>query len=182
MSERDPLNSPAVNELAVVTGTLNLLCEWLARYFDGNDHAVGGNDPVLFPKPELLFQLAPVTQPSDAGALADTLALSLVWNDPTRRWTAWETVDNTRQEVVQSNPSFNFWVRATGTNAGARAKLTADRLRAVLDNSAETRVLGQKGILRVRAREPRVIQSGDYALYHVLATVQLRYFKLSQLP
>ena len=177
-----PLAKPAVNELAVCGSTLDLFCEFLTRYFDGQPLAVGANAPVAFPKAELLFQQAPVTQPSDkaAGQSLDTLAVTLVWNDPTRRWKAFENIGGQRQEVVQAQVSFNFWVRATGTNARAQGKLAADRLHGLLDNAGETRALGQKGVLRVRAAEPRVVANGDFVLYLVTVAAQLRYAVRSQ--
>jgi hypothetical protein len=176
------LTKPEVSELAVVGGTLDLFCEFLTGYFDGEEHAVGANEPVVFPEAELLFQQSPVTQPSDkaAGAGLDTLAITMVWNDPTRKWRAFENVGGARQEIVQAQASFNFWVRATGQNARAQGKLAADRLNALLNNSGETRALGQKGILRVRAGEPRNVASGDFTLYLVTATAQLRYAVYSQ--
>lgn len=176
------LTKPAVSELAVCGSTLDLFCEFLTGYFDGAAHAVGANVPVIFPKAELLFQQAPITQPSDKapGAVRDTLAITLVWNDPVKKWRAWETVDNERQEIMQAAASFNFWIRATGTNAKAQGKLAADRLAALLDNSGATRALGQQGILRVRAGEPRAVASGEFTLYLLTATAQLRYAIKSQ--
>jgi hypothetical protein len=171
------LTKPEVSELAVVTTALDLWCEFLGGYFDGAAHAVGANDPVDFPKAELLFQQAPVTQPSElpANASLDTLSVALVWNEPTKKWIAWETVAGQRQQVAQTLVTVNFWVRAAGSQARARGKLAADRLHGLLNNSGETRALGQKGILRVRAGEPRAVASGDFTLYLVVAAMQLRY-------
>lgn len=175
-----PLQKPAVNELAVVTSTLDLWCEFLGLYFNGQPHAVGANDPVIFPKAELLFQQSPITQPSEKTNNLDTLSIGLVWNDPTKKWVAWETVDNVTQQIAQSLVSINFWVRAAGSQAKAQGKLAADRLHGLFNNAAETRLLGRKGILRVSAMEPRIVSSDVFTLYLVIARMQLRYPILSQ--
>lgn len=176
-----PLSKPAVNELAVVGATLDLWAEFLGQYFDGGNHVVGANTAVKFPKPELLFQQAPITQPSEKDAdKRDTLAIALVWSDAGRKNLAWETYGGVRQQVATSRPVFNFWVRATGSNARAQGKLAADRLHGLLGNCAETRALAQKGIHRVRVTEPTIVESGDYVLYRVIATAQLRYAVKSQ--
>lgn len=180
-----PLTNPAVNELAVVQTTLDLFAEFLGRYFDGAKHDVGGHAQVQFPKPELLFQQSPITQPSDKinaspAQSTDTLAITMVWNDPSRKWIGWETEDGTRQQIVQSAVSFNFWVRAAGTNYRRQGKVTADLLHGLLGNAAEARLLGQKGILRVRPQEPRAVQDDGFSLALVVVRAQLRYPILSQ--
>lgn len=180
------LANPAVSELAVVKSALDLMAEFLGRYFDGTKHDVGGNSQVQFTAPQLLFQQSPIAQASDALAAGapslDTLAITMVWNDPSKKWKAWETVDGVTQEIVQSQVSWNFWVRAAGSNYRAQGKLTADLLYGLLGNSAETRVLGQAGILRVRSAEPRAVQDDDFSLSLVVVRAQLRYPVLSNPP
>lgn len=181
---RAPLTKDAVNEMQVETSTVALVQEFLARYFDGAAHDVGLNAAVAFTRPELLFQQSGVTQPSDKKpAGIDSLAITFAWSEPGRKWMGWENDGgNGRQQVVQSVVNWNFWVRATGgKNARKNAKLTGDRLYALLNNTAETHLLGQKGIRRVRPQEPRAVQDGDYTVRLITCSAQLRYLVRSQI-
>jgi len=173
-----PLTKPPVNEMAVAGATLALVQEFLAGYFDGHRHDVGGNLQVTFPKAQLLFQQSGVTPPAVAGD--NTLAITLVWGEPGRKTAAFENFSNVRQEMVQAEVTWNFWVRATGSNAKAEAQKCADLLHGLLGNTAATHPLTQRGIRRLRPREPRPIQETDYVLQLVTCGALLRYAKRSQ--
>ena len=177
------LTGTAVSELLIETGTMKLLQEWLANFFDGNPHDVGANLAVPFTNPTLYFQQSAIVQPTDTpgGAATDTLAITTVWCDPTKKWKSFEVVDGERQEVVYLKANFNFWIRATGTNAKAQAKTTADLLHALLGNSAAAKPLAQKGVKRLCPQAPRAVQDTDYVLRLVTCGATLRYPILSQI-
>jgi len=184
----EPLTNPSVDANAVETSVMKLCQEFLSRYFDGGQHDVGAVENVQFPQAELHFQQSAVTQPLDAAAQPGPgTSITLVGSEGSRRkWTAWENVSSgltsaaTRQEMVYERVDWNFWIRATGTNARAACKLASDRLFGLLNNKAETHALGAKGISRVRTSAPRAIQEVDYVLRLVTCGATLRYRVLSQ--
>jgi len=193
------LNNGPVDANSLETSVMKLWQEFLARYFDGGQHGVGAVENVQFPKAELHFQQSAVSEP--LGAEVGGVAITLVGSEGSRhKWTSWENVDapsggapdgtggapvlpvlpRTRQEICYERVDWNFWIRATGTNARAACKLASDRLFGLLNNKAETHALGAKGIARVRATAPRAIQEVDYVLRLVTCGATLRYPVLSQ--
>ena len=191
----EPLNNPAVDANSLETSVMKLWQEFLARYFDGGQHDVGAVENVQFPQAELHFQQSAVTQPlqgSGGSGPGSGVAITLVGSEGSRRkWTAWENVAlaggqpnvglaYTRQEMAYERVDWNFWIRASGTNARAACKLASDRLFGLLNNKAETHALGAKGISRVRGGLPRAIQETDYVLRLVTCGATLRYPVLSQ--
>lgn len=186
MPSPTPLNKPSVDANLVETTVMDLWEEFLSRYFDAGAHAIGATAAAVFPKAELNFQQSAASQPLDK-APASGVAITLVWNEGGgRAWRVWEPIPQgepnagQRQEIVFQKVSWNFWVRATGANARRNGKTAADRLFGVLGNSAETRVLAQAGIQRVRPQPPRAVQDGDYSLRLVCVAATLRYPVLSQ--
>jgi hypothetical protein len=185
------LTNPAVDANALETSVMKLWQEFLARYFDGGQHDVGAVANVQFPNVELHFQQSAVTQPLTGGpnlGLAGA-AITQVWSETFKRWTGWENVlvdgslpngPYVRQEMRYERVAWNFWVRASGTNARAACKLAADRLAGLLGNKAATHLLGAKGICRLSATAPRAIQETDYVLRLVTCVGTLRYPVLSQ--
>jgi hypothetical protein len=184
-----PLTKDAVSAMSVQGNTLALIAEWLAQYFDGETHDVGLLAAVKFTKAELKFNQSAVSQPlavPEAGAPG--IAITVVWSEGSSRKKYWETItDGTRspavrdrQEIVFDRVTWNFWVRANGTNARQQCKLTADLLAGLLGNSAETKSLAQKGVHRLRPSDPRVIQDTDYSLQLVTCGATLRFSILSQ--
>jgi hypothetical protein len=187
-----PLTNNAVDANAVEDTVLHLWQEFLGRYFDGETHDVGAVADVRFPLAELHFQQSAVSQPLDKSP-APGLAITMVWSEgDRRRWTAWEgvstpandqTPDNptgTRQEICYERVAWNLWVRATGTNGRMLGKSGSDRLFGLISNRGETHALGQKGICRLKASAPRVIQETNYVLRVVTCAGTLRYPILSQ--
>jgi hypothetical protein len=185
------LQKPSVSAMSVQGNTLALIAEWLAQYFDGETHDVGLLAAVKFTKAELKFQQSAVTQPLDGGggAAATGIAITVVWSEGGSRKKYWETITDgtaesrsagSRQEIVFDRVTWNFWVRANGTNARQQCKLTADLLAGLLGNSAETKSLAQKGVHRLRPSDPRVIQDTDYSLQLVTCGATLRFVIKSQ--
>ncbi|MGA3265480.1 MAG: hypothetical protein ABSE16_01505 [Verrucomicrobiota bacterium] len=182
-----PLTNPAVSAMALEKTTLALMQEFLANYFDGQPHDVGANEDVPFPLVELKFQQSAVTQPLDAGP---GVSITMVWNEGSgnrKFWTPWTPPATggtpgppELQETAFTRVSWNFWVRANGTNAKANARAAADALSGLLGNVGETRALAQKGIHRVRSNAPRAVADSAYSLRLVTATAMLRYPILSQ--
>jgi len=185
-----PLTNPAVNANAVESSVMKLMQEFLARYFDGGVHAVGATPAVPFPAAELLFQQSAATQPLGAAgqsgegrAQSGGLAITLVTSEGARRkYTAWENVGGTRQEICYEPVAWNCWVRANGTNARALCKTGSDGLFGLLCNKGETHALGAKGISRLKVHAPRAIQESDYVLRMVALSAVLRFPILSQTP
>lgn len=176
-----PLTKPPVDANALETTVLNLWCEFLTRYFDGQPHAIGATPEVEFPKVELQFQQSAVSQPLDQSP-ASGVAITMVWSEgDRRRWTSWWPSARTMQEICYERVAWNFWVRASGSNGRANGKLASDRLFGLLGNHAETHALGQKGICRLKAAAPRAIQDTDYVLRLVTVAATLRYPILSQI-
>ena len=180
----NPLTNPAVDANALETSVMKLWQEFLARYFDGGQHDVGAVVNVPFPQVELHFQQSAVSQPLGACGAANA-AITLVWSESMRKWTAWESVPDgptswQRQEICYERVAWNFWVRASGTNARVACKLAADRLAGLLSNRGETHALGAKGVSRLKPSAPRAIQETDYVLRLVTCVGTLRYPILSQ--
>ena len=180
-----PLTNPAVNANALESSAMKLMQEFLARYFDGGVHAVGATPAVPFPAAELLFQQSAVTQPlqgsGGSGPGSGGLAITLVTSEGGRRkYTGWENVGGTRQEICYEAAAWNFWVRANGANGRTLCKSGSDGLYGLLGNKAETHALGARGICRIKVHAPRVIQESDYVLRLVSLGVTLRYPILSQ--
>jgi len=188
----NPLENGPVDANALETSVMKLWQEFLARYFDGGQHNVGAVANVQFPQVELHFQQSAVTQPlaeSNLGLEPNlgvaTAAITLVWSESMRKWTAWESLPDgpsswQRQEMCYERVAWNFWVRASGMNARAACKLAADRLAGLLGNKAETHALGAKGVSRLKPSAPRAIQETDYVLRLVTCVGTLRYPVLSQ--
>lgn len=178
------LTSPAVNEMGVESSFMTCLHEFLAAYFNGQAHTIGAQaEAVVFPVVELKFQQSAVAQPLGSKPAAPATpgsAITAVWNEDSRRHLHWEQVNGQRQQMVTEHVSWNFWVRATGTNARDHAMRVGDLLRALLGNAAETRALGACGILHVRPGASRAVADADYVVRLMTCTATLRYPVLSQ--
>lgn len=165
-----PLTKPAVSELNLEGSHLDLWHEWLSLWFDGQNHVVGANSAVKFPAAVLRYQQHDLPKPleglTSAGKSPDGVAISVVWiGGPSIRYT-WDTVGGLRQRMAFARTGWMFWVRAEVTEKGeGNAKLkcrdTADRLFAVLENSAATRDLAGKGIHRLRPTPPSIVSEGS---------------------
>ena len=174
------LTKPSVDANALEASVMALWQEFLAGHFDGQPHAIGATNGVVFPLAELAFQQSALAQPLDT-IPAPGLAITVVWSETLRkRSSRWENIGGARQEIAQEPTAFNFWVRATGPNARRDGKTVADLLYGLLNNSYETRVLAQKGMQCVGALTPRAIQDSDYCLRLLTVTARLRYPILSQ--
>jgi len=162
--------------------------EFLKRYFNAADHTVGG-EVLAFPAAEIRMQGRPTSQPHDG------VSIMVTWAMPSYMRRCWETVEDETQEMIHARMTFMFWIRAAGafadgTNARYRAQQTADRLYAVMCNSAETRDLSARGIQRIRTRIPQLVANGpqapgasdakDYEMRLMMVAATLRYAVLSQ--
>jgi hypothetical protein len=181
------LNSAAVSELKIESSVLELFNEFLKGFFDGGSHAVGGNASVLFPQAELRFQQASHTEPLNG------VGISMAWVTGSLPKYHWETVNGTRQQMALMRPRWMFFIRAqlaeSGSgNAKAAAQNAAQLLFALLENSAATKPLAQRGIHRLRPSSPQLISEGPgaipgdpaFAMRMVGCSALLRYAVLSQ--
>lgn len=188
------LEAPAIRELSLESDTWTALAEWLAKYFDGGLHDVGGNAQVKFPKAVLRFGQSILPQPLNPARLVEgressdeqaKAAITAVWGSPIGTAKHWQTVDGQTQQVAERKVRWNFWVRcemqdAQEANARKVCRQTAERLSGLLGNAAATRELGQCGIHRVRPGEPEPVAETGFILMLVTCRATLRYAVLSQ--
>jgi hypothetical protein len=181
------LSSPAITELDVESSVYAVFAEWLADYFDGQPHDVGGNAAVPFPRALIQFGQAPMKQPlnpaaqgSKPKAQSPQAGIAMVWGAPVSTSRKWETVGGAAQLMIYKKVRWNFWVRAEmqASDTGSARKLcrqAAELLNALLMNPATTRDLGQCGIHHLRPGEPEPIADTGYILMLVGCRAQLRY-------
>lgn len=165
------LNSKAVDGLDAEGSALALWQEYLAGYFDGGTHLVGRMS-VVFPKATLRFQEASLPQPLKG------LGISVVWVTQVRTERRWEVLTApdlallpagtpADQERVQAHCSFLFLVRAltagSNDNAQQQVQAAAGKLFGLLQNTAATEPLSEKGISKIRPTPARMAFPGDGA-------------------
>ena len=174
------LTANAITELDVEGAVHTIFAEWLAKYFDGQPHIVGGKKPVSFPTALLQFEQCSITQPQNPGTPAPQASIIMVWGTPISTDKRRETVGGKPQQMIYKNVRWNFWVRAqmqSADSANARkvAHLASKRLNAILKNPATNCELGQKGIHHPCPREPELVAESAYTLMLVTCQAQLRY-------
>lgn len=181
------LNSPKISETAIESSTLALLNEWLGTFFDGGRHAVGYAPAVNFPTADVRFQEGAHPQPLNG------IGLRVTWVRGGKATLRWETVGGVRQHMATQPATWMFWVRADAAkreDAQRAAMTAAELLYAILQNSAASSPLTQRGIHHLRAEQPQLGGVGGgakneepfYALRFLSATATLRYPVLSQPP
>ena len=118
------LTANAITELDVESATYAIFAEWLAKYFDGKTHDVGGNAAVQFPKAVISFGQSPATQPlNPAGAATPQASILMVWGAPVNTRKYWQTVSGQSQQMADRKVRWNFWVRCEQTaSAGNNAR------------------------------------------------------------
>lgn len=171
------LNSPAITELSVESAPLNLLAEWLRFYFDGGPHAVGANDPVVFPVVNLAFNQSPAVQPLfkwNDGADTTIRVVMLARNETQ------EHLDTVLAagKLATSRVLFQFQITSkqkTDAQAQQAAQTVGNLLKALLTNPDSIADLGEKGLRMLSPEPPRAVQSTDYALRLVFCGGQLLY-------
>lgn len=180
------LNSPAITEATIESGTLLLFAEWLTGFYDGAAHAIGTGPALPFPRGEIVFQETKSGQPSTG-----EVSIRCVWVRGGKARLNWELVDGKRQQKAKTPGQFMFWVRAArkeSTKAHAAAQGAAQLLFAILENSASTYPLASKGIHKLRPVTPELISNGEgspkgdlaYSLRLVNCGAILRYPVFSQ--
>jgi hypothetical protein len=175
------LQANPITELDVESAGYAIFAEWLAKYFDGRPHDVGGHSQVPFPKAAIAFGQSPASQPQNPAGKADSQSsITMVWGTPVSTTRHWETLGGATVLMVYKKVRWNFWVRAemqasdTG-NARKLCRQTAEKLSALLLNPATTRELAQKGIFHTRPAEPEPVSETGYILMLVSVRAQLRY-------
>jgi hypothetical protein len=188
------LTANAITELDVESATYAVFAEWLAKYFDGATHDVGGNAAVTFPKAVILFGQSPMTQPLNPLAGGPPVppsvpqsSITMVWGAPVSTVKRWETVGGASQQMAYKKVRWNFWVRCeaprgAATNARKLCRQTAEMLSAILANPATTQELGQKGLHHCRPGEPEPVSEAPYILMLVSCRATLRYAVLGGNP
>ena len=180
-----------LTELNLEKGTYDLFAQWLAAYFDGAAHAVGGNAPVTFPRAALGFAQSAMPQPLNPPAATPqtppppvpqvgiTMTFAPGAGRPQRRW---ETVGAGRQQMFYKAVRWNFWIRcATADNAARACAMNAGQLlEAILANKQETRGLAQNGVHRIRPGTPEPVADTAYILRLLTCQAVLKYAVRSQ--
>ena len=183
------LSAPAITELDVESSTYALFAEWLAKYFDGQPHAVGGNAAVPFPKAVIQFGQSPMAQPLNPSAVpqaqspAPQASIVMVWGSPVSTVKRWENSPlgpTGTVQMVYKKVRWNFWVRAElqASDSGNARKLcrqTGERLNALLTNPATAYELAEKGIHHARPAEPEPVADTGFILMLVTCRATLRY-------
>jgi hypothetical protein len=170
------LTKPPLTELSIERGTQDLINEWLALWFDGQRHAVGANDPVLFPNVYRKFGQSKTAQPlKDDDASREAVEIRLVILPR-------QNVRHANDSVLASGKLaikyvlFNFWVKAKAPGpdqSEALAQRTADLLQAILDNPAARYLLAEKGIEHLHPNLPQPVPMADWAARLVSCAAQL---------
>jgi hypothetical protein len=177
----------SIGELSLESDTLQVVAAWLAMYFDGGVHNVGGNAGVQFTQAVLSFGQSKMSQPLNPTGKNATPVVSIlmVFGTPGRKHVTWEETGGLAQQMAYQAASWTFYVRCesqstlTG-NARSMAYLTADLLSGLIGNAAATRPLGGAGIIRVRSLAAEPIADTTYILLQVKCRATLRYPILSQ--
>ena len=181
------LNAKAIDGMDAEGSALALWQEYLAGYFDGGAHLVG-RASVVFPKATLRFQEASLPQPL-RGLGISVVWVTQVRVE--RRWEVLTAAElallpagtPAEQERMQAHCSFLFLVRAvdppspgssplrqgSGGQAGAasnaqqQVQVAAGKLFGLLQNTAATEPLSEKGISKIRPTPGRMAFPGDGA-------------------
>ncbi len=180
-----------ITETNLEKGTYAAFAAWLAFYFDGGLHPVGGNLGVSFPKAALGFAQSALpqplagtptttaTNPANPPQVGITLTFGADTGQVQRRW---HVVGGSRQRVHYKPVRLNFWVRCeTADDSGRAACMTAaSLLEAIMANEASSKPLAQCGIHRIRPSSPQPIADTTYVLRQVTCRATLRYAVFSQ--
>jgi hypothetical protein len=172
------LASPAITELTTESAVRKLFNEWLAKWFDGQMHAINASTPALpFPKVNRAFGQGPAVQPlhqSDSDADAEIRLL-------VHSRAELASVNDTalyQGKLVTDFVLLHFWVSAKKAGAGQSellAQTIAERLKALLSNPDARYELAPKGIGRLQPQGIQAVQSTDYARRLVPCNAQLSY-------
>lgn len=181
------MNSPAVSETGIESSTFELFNEWLKGWFDGGAHAVGDNDPVVFPPAVLRYQQDKLPQP-----LGPQAGISLVWVNTSKIKLSWKKNPpdsaTTWQQIGNVQTTWLFMVRSEIENKKI-CRRVAELLFALLNNTHAAFPLAAKGIHRLRPMPPQLISDGgrrmekpdlNFCLRLVQCNGTLRYPVLSQ--
>lgn len=177
-----------LTETNLEKGTYDLFSIWLPGFFDGAQHAVGGNTNVQFPKAVFGFAQSALPQPLNPTAVAGaaptplvgiTMIMGKTIGRVDRRW---GTVDGDRQQVNYKKVRVNFWVRSSTADDSDRLLVMSagQLLESILANQAVTRPLAQNGVHRIRPGTAEPVADSTYILRLLACEMTLKYAVLSQ--
>jgi len=172
------LQTPAITELTVESGTYALFNEWLAKWFDGHAHAVGVNAPVVFPPANRAFGQGKPVQPLHDQSLGTDAEIRLVMLARGEVASPNDTVLY-QGKLLTDFVTFNFWVSAKRPGAG-QSQLLAERLgellKAILTNPDARYELAERGITHLSPQGPaQWLQDKDYSKRLVSCNGTLQY-------
>lgn len=166
------LTSPAVTELTVESGSKALLAEWLAFWFDGAEHTVGGIARV-FPRVAIGFDQGPVGQPMGLNGNAEC-EIRVVSHPRSER----EDPVAPGQALVRDRVTLHFWVRSNTGEPGKAAGIVnavGELLFGVLRNPNARADLARKGVAHLRPRKPEPAVCDEWRLSVVECGVEVSY-------
>ena len=174
------LNAPAITELNVENAVYTIFAEWLGKYFDGQQHAVGGKALLPFPKALLQFGQSQIPPPLKYDTPAPLASIIMVWSSPISTDKRWETIDGKSQQMIYQKARWNYWVRVEkqGTDTMSARKVahqTGKLLTTLLRNPATTGELAHKGIHKPCPGEPEPVAESGYVLMLVSCRALLSY-------
>ena len=170
------LQSDAISELTTESATFKILNEWLASYFDGQPHAVGATEGIVFPKANRAFGQSAPAQPLHQLGSAD-VEIRVVLLPRIEIQESNDTVLYSGK-LITSLVQFQFWVSAKSPGDGKSEKLAervGELLKAILTNPATRYDLAVKGITHLQPHAPQWLPSTDYARRMVASGAALQY-------
>jgi hypothetical protein len=155
--------SGAMSLTGIEESSMKLWAEFLAGYFDGEEHDVMGG-PLRFPEATIVFQQA--NHPNE-GLFVHITALN-----PGSTKTE---IGSRGQREARNKTTWNFWVkslvkkpREDGHNTESLCRLTSDRLYALLMSRDLTLPLNRRGLHSIRPNPPRLITSQDWSVRGII--------------
>lgn len=172
----------AVTEMTVVSAPKLIIAAWLASWFDGSAHAVGSNAPAVFPKCNIVFGQSEANQPlsEDVNGKKDGVSTEirtvLVRRNETSRMTSDSVSGLTKTITVYA--SLQFWIRTKKVAKGASDGLAdnvAQLLKAIATNPTSRYAMARFGLRHLIPQEPEAVQSSDFTVRLVTASVEIIY-------
>jgi hypothetical protein len=172
-----------ITELTLETAPPALWREWLAAYFNGAAHDVGGHVGVLFPRADLAFGQGEPAQPLDhaanPGKPVQASAEIRVICLPRTSARTWNSAATEGEHLLATDTvMFQFQVRASQArraNGQYLAANIAQLLYALLGNPDTRLPLARNGITHLQPNKPMVIESKEWAFRLLNCPAQLQF-------
>lgn len=167
------LNAAPITQDTTESAPRKILAEWLAGWFDGGTHSLGGAT-LLFPRCSIAFGQGEPVQPLDADAGAEIRTVMLPRGEALDR----NTAPGYTGFLVTDRVLFQFWIQARTLGKGQSdhlAATVAQLLKAILAHPDARYPMNEKGIMSLRPLPPQEIPSADYKKRLVSCSAELQY-------